>query len=52
MIGLILVLAVSLALSEGLLLPLARLLNSVLSLGWLGWLALAGLAWMLAGQRR
>ena len=52
MLGLILVLSVALALSEGLLLPLVRLLNPVLSLGWLGWLALAGLAWLLAGQRR
>jgi len=52
MLGLILLVSLFLAFSEGLLLPLARLLDSVLSLGWLGWLGFGLLAWLLAGQRR
>ncbi|MEB3350516.1 MAG: hypothetical protein VKO00_10915 [Cyanobacteriota bacterium] len=51
MIALIVVVSLVLALCQQVIQPLEQLLDPVLSLGWLGWVALAALAWLLAGQR-
>lgn len=51
MLGLIVLVCLVLVLSQGVIQPLEQLLDPLLSLGWLGWLVLLALGWMLAGQR-
>lgn len=52
MIGLIVVVCLVLALCQQVIQPLEQGLDHLMSLGWLGWLALVALAWLLAGQRQ
>lgn len=47
---LLLVVLLTVALSHGLVEPLAVLLRPVFNLSWLGWAVLAFLAWLLSGK--
>jgi hypothetical protein len=49
MLPLLLVVLLEVSLSNWVLAPLVHLATPLFQLGWLGWLVLAGIAWLFAG---